>query len=46
MNEDGWSKSAMEEGSIKKVEDLKVYRERASKSWMEEYQSKPGIVGS
>ena len=40
MNEDEWRRSAWEEGLIKEDEDQKVYRERASKSRMEEWQSK------
>ena len=40
MNEDEWLRSAWEEGLIKKDEDLKVYRERTSKSQMEDWQNK------
>ena len=36
MNEDEWLRSAWEEGLIKEDEDPKVYREKASKSPMEE----------
>ena len=41
MNEDEWLRSAWEEGLIKEDEDPKVYREKTSKSRMEEWQSKP-----
>ena len=41
MNEDEWLRSAWEEGLIKEDEDPKVYRERTSKSRMEEWQNKP-----
>ena len=41
MNKDEWLESAWEEGLIKEDEDSKVYRERTSKSKMEEWQSKP-----
>ena len=41
MNEDEWLRSAWEEGLIKEDEDPKVYRERTSKSWMDEWQNKP-----
>ena len=41
MNKDEWLGSAWEEGLIKEDEDPKVYRERTSKSKMEEWQSKP-----
>ena len=40
INEDDWLRSAWEEGLIKEEEDLKVYREKTLKSWMEEWQSK------
>ena len=39
MNEDEWLRSAWEEGLIKKDEDPKVYREKISKSRVEEWQS-------
>ena len=41
VNEDKWLRSASEEGLIKEDEDPKVYREKTSKSRMEEWQSKP-----
>ena len=41
MNEDELLRSAWEEGLIKEDEDPKVYKEKTSKSWMEEWQSKP-----
>ena len=41
MNEYEWLRSAWEEGLIKEDEDPKVYREKTSKSRMEEWQSKP-----
>ena len=41
MNEDEWLRSAWEKGLIKENEDPKVHREKTSKSWMEEWQSKP-----
>ena len=41
MNEDEWLRSAWEEGLIKEDEDLKVYRERTSKSQREDWQNKP-----
>ena len=41
MNEDEWLRSAWEEGLIKEDEDPKVYRERTSKSRMEDWQNKP-----
>ena len=41
MNEDEWLRSAWKEGSIKEDEDPKVYREKISKSRMEEWKSKP-----
>ena len=36
MNEDGWIRSAWEEVLIKEDEDPQVYRERTSKSRMED----------
>ena len=41
MNEDEWLRSAWEEGLIKEDEDPQVYRERTSKSRMEDWQNKP-----
>ena len=41
MNKDEWLRSAWEEGLIKEDEDLEVYREKMSKSRMEEWKSKP-----
>ena len=41
MNEDEWLRSAWEEGLIKEDEDPKVYREKTSKSRMEEWKSNP-----
>ena len=41
MNEDEWLRSACEEGLIKEDEDPQVYRERTSKSRMDEWQNKP-----
>ena len=41
MNEDEWLRSAWEEGLIKEYEDPQVYRERTSKSRMEDWQNKP-----
>ena len=41
MNEDEWQRSEWEECVIKEDEDSKVYREKTSKSRMEEWQSKP-----
>ena len=40
MNEDECLRSAWEEGLFKEDEDPKVYGEKTSKSWMEEWQSK------
>ena len=40
MNENEWLRSAWEEGLIKEDEDPNVNRERTSKSWLEEWQSK------
>ena len=41
MNEDEWLRSAWEEGLITEDEDPQVYRERTSKSRMEDWQNKP-----
>ena len=41
MNEDELLRSAWEEGLIKEEEDPQVYRERTSKSQMEDWQNKP-----
>ena len=41
MNEDEWLRSAWEEGLIKEDEDPQVYKERTSKSRMENWQNKP-----
>ena len=41
MNEDEWLRSAWEEGLIKEDEDPQVYRERTSKSRLDEWQNKP-----
>ena len=41
MNKDECLGSAWEEGLIKEDEDSKVYKERTTKSKMEEWQSKP-----
>ena len=41
MNKDEWLKSVWEEGLIKEDEDPQVYRERTSKSQMDEWQNKP-----
>ena len=42
MNKDEWLRSAWEEGLIKEDEDPQVYRERTSKSRMEDWQNKHG----
>ena len=41
MNEGEWLRCAWEEGLIKEDEGPKVYRERTSKSRMDEWQNKP-----
>ena len=41
MNEDEWLRSTREEGLIIEDEDPLIYREKTSKSRMEEWQSKP-----
>ena len=41
INGDEWLRSAWEEGLAKEDEDPRVYREKTSKSRMEEWQSKP-----
>ena len=41
MNEDEWLRSAWEDGLIKEDNDPKLYREKTSKSRIEEWQSKP-----
>ena len=41
MNEDELLRSAWDEGLIKEEEDSQVYRERTSKSQMEDWQNKP-----
>ena len=41
MNEDEWLRSAWEQGLVKEDEDTQVYRERTSKSRMDEWQNKP-----
>ena len=41
MKEDEWLRSAWEEGLIKEDEDPQVYREKTSKSRMEDRQNKP-----
>ena len=41
MNEDEWLRSAWVEGLIKEDEDPQVYKERTSKSQMEDWQNKP-----
>ena len=41
MNIDEWLRSAWKESLINKDEDPKMYREKTSKSGMEEWQSKP-----
>ena len=40
MKKDEWLRSAWEEGLIKEVEDPQLYRERTSKSQMEDWQNK------
>ena len=46
MNKDEWLRSAWEEGLIKEDEDPQVYRERTSKSRMEDGKISPCMASS
>ena len=41
MNENEWLRYVWKESLIKRDEDSQVYKERTSKSWMENWKNKP-----